>query len=140
MNVSLVNEVEQAARCCNQNIYTIAKGKCLRMLGNATKNYFMTNAHISSISRKTFVDLNGEFPGRCKYECPDMFIATLIFVFSLEDLQNGYGECSCFSGSGLCASKEVFALEYFGYGLFLYGCRLGITFGLQGLHDRLNEA
>ena len=81
VHITLVNEVKKPSGCCNQHICSVAQGKGLCMLGNATKNYFLPDICIAAIIFKTFVDLYSQFTGRCQDQGTDMTISFRIMFF-----------------------------------------------------------
>ena len=54
-------------------------------------------------------------------------------------LKDGDRECGCFTGAGLCATKQIAPLVQVWYGLLLYGSRVGLAFGLKCIEDGLDD-
>jgi hypothetical protein len=61
MNVALLDQVQQSARCGNNHIDTFAKSTNLRLLAHTAINRGDSNGGKGSVVRETFVDLNGQF-------------------------------------------------------------------------------
>src|SRR5690606_25467747 len=69
--VSLDNQVEQSAGCCNQYIDAALQCLCLLVLRNAAKDRYVSYAGMFAVRAKAVRDLNRQFPGGGKHQRPD---------------------------------------------------------------------
>ena len=63
VDVPLVDQIEKATRCGNQNIKSLLQGPYLWVLIHPTKNHFVTNVKVFAVSGETFIDLSSQLSG-----------------------------------------------------------------------------
>src|SRR4051812_292796 len=102
--MSLLHKVEQAARRCNENVYTATYILNLAMLRNTTKNHLVAKWQVPAISLDAFANLDGQFTRRRKYKRFDLIRCLSGFLYLLEhQLQHRDYKCSGFTGTRLGA-------------------------------------
>src|SRR6218665_3108997 len=93
----------------------------------------------TTIYRKAFAYLNGQFARRCKYQCLDPIGSFFVKFIFVEKLQHRKCKSGRFAVTRLGASKYVAAFEQERYGLLLNRCWRLVAFGPQRLYERLDE-
>jgi hypothetical protein len=68
MNIALLDQVEQSARCGHNHIDAFAKSTHLRLLSNSAINRGDSNGRKGSVVRKAFVNLNSQFASTREYQ------------------------------------------------------------------------
>ncbi len=131
-DVTLVNKVEQTARCGNQDVYAVLQRTYLCMLFHSAIDHAMPDAGVSGVLPKTVVDLDGQFTGRRKDQSFDLSSFSMAFIL-IELLNDGECKGGGLSGAGLCQSQYVTVFQCREDGLFLYGCGCGVSFFIERL-------
>src|SRR5690606_6975708 len=132
---ALRNAILQSARASDDHLYTSLQRPLLRALLYSTENHKISQFQVTAVSIEAFFNLNGQLTRWCKDKCLNLVVTD---VFLCKILQNRDGKGCCFSGSGLCSSKQVPAFQYFGYSLLLDWSRFLITFLLKRIKYGLN--
>ena len=100
---TLVDQVQQTTGRCNQDIHTPLQCIGLRFLAYATEDNRMPHVRITSVSGKTFADLDCQFARRGQDQGFNTRSAAILALFFYL-LDNGNGESGSFTCSGLRAT------------------------------------
>ena len=138
-NMSLIHQVEQTSRRCDNDIDAAAQVFGLGVLGHATKDNGLAQGQLATITVKFIRNLNGEFTGRRqnKRTWVTIFAAGLNLVEFMQDRQR---ESCCLACAGLGNSEKVVTVEDVGNGLRLNRRRCHVLAGCQCTEDRLGKA
>ena len=62
VDVTLIDQVEQAARCCNENVQSLLQSSNLWVLIDTSKDDLVTNVQMFTVGVKPLINLGSKFP------------------------------------------------------------------------------
>ena len=136
---ALLHEVEQAAGRGYEDVNAFSQRVGLCFLRYAAEDDGVAQAGVTAVGGNAFVNLYGQLAGGREDEATNGFCIAYGAGALVEQLQNGHRKSSGFAGAGLRAAQEVALLQYDGYGLFLDGGGLGVSFFAGCVEERGNQ-
>jgi len=124
---ALLDQVEQAARCSNQQVAAAVQGTDLRLQADTAEHDDCAQSGELTVAACALSDLSRQFTCRCQNER-----ARQTSRNSVELLQDGQHEGGGLAGAGLGAGEHVAAGKNRGNGLGLDGSGVGVAFFGQG--------
>ena len=137
-DMALPHEVEEPARCGDEDVEAAGKGCDLRPLVDAAVDDGMTECQVAAVGAKALVDLDGELAGGCEHQGPHE-AAPDGRMRCGQAVQDRKREGGRLAGAGLRDADEVSSREEMRDGLRLDGRRPLIVRRSQGTVDRLEE-
>ena len=125
--MSLVHQVQQSARRCDQDMHALTQSTHLAVLVDAAVNERVPDFQMLAVGLETVADLDRQFSRRCEDQCVGAF-GIGPFVLLRQFIQNRQRERGRFAGSGLSTSEDVLSLECGGDSLCLNRRRCFVVF------------
>ena len=132
--MTLVDEVEQAARGGDHNVHTASQRCHLFALGYTAKDDSVVDFLVLAVFPDAVSNLRRQFSRGTQYQCadgPSLFARRLI----AESVQHGKRERGSLAGARLGDTKYISPIDNIGDGLCLNGRRNLIAEGLEGTHE-----
>ena len=119
---ALLLQVQQTARCGDQNVHPFFELADLRVHAHAAKDDGGGEFQVFAVGADGFFNLCGQFARRCQHQYADADAAKAAFgaLAHAQALQHGQGEGGGFAGAGLRATQQVTPSKHAGDGLRLY--------------------
>ncbi|MNV38024.1 hypothetical protein D3C71_1295620 [compost metagenome] len=112
VNGALVFQIQQATRCCHQNVDAAAQFHHLRVDAHTTKYHQRTQAQIFAVGFDVFADLRCQLTGWRQDQRAYRTAAFDRMVMLTQQLQQRQGKASGFTGTGLGAGHQVTTFQY----------------------------
>ena len=136
---ALLDQIDQTARCRDQNIHAASKTFFLAENGHAAKDAIHLQAKEFAIGAEAVGDLCRKFAGWRQHQHTAAILLTR-FWLCCEMVQRWQSECRGLAGSGLCDAAQVAALQQWRDRLLLDWRRGIISRSFKRLKDRLGKA
>ena len=145
IDVTLVDEVEQASGSCDQDVDAVAKRVDLSALLHATVDHGMAKFEVAPVGLEAFVDLHREFSRGAEDQCSRGATSTCLawhlvfFIRCCELMQNRQRKRTRLAGAGLGTAKDISPGHCFRNRLSLDGRGGVVAFILDCSSDGLHE-
>ena len=136
---ALLDQIDQTARCRNENINAASKALFLAENGHAAKDAIHLQAKEFAIGAEAVGDLCRKFAGWRQHQHTAAILLTR-FWLCCEMMERWQSKRRGLAGSGLCDTAQVAALQQWRDRLLLDWRRGIISRGFKRLKDRLGKA